>query len=139
MNFEQDEVVLPHRASGSRHNPEKFSTSRIALTKCPVCRDRHSFPNPLSASMATLNESKEKECPTCTLILRGISEFFKSLPPETPSTFTPSAVKRVEISCSKWESLSIRLEFNNPHPGFGLDFFTLNGVLCSDSYAIFTD
>jgi hypothetical protein len=89
--------------------------------------------------MAKLNESKERECPTCTLILHGISEFFKSLPLETPSTFTPSAVERVEISCSKWGSLSIRLEFNNHHPGFDLDFFTLNGMLCSEFYLIFTD
>jgi hypothetical protein len=89
--------------------------------------------------MAKLNESKEKECPTCTLILRGIWEFFRSLPPETPSTFAPSAVKRVQIYSSKLESLSIRLEFNDHHPGFDLDFFTLNGILCSEFYLIFAD
>jgi hypothetical protein len=56
-----------------------------------------------------------------------------------PSTFTPSAVERVEISCSKGGSLSIRLEFNDYHPGFDLDFFTLNSMLCSEFYPIFTN
>jgi hypothetical protein len=55
-----------------------------------------------------------------------------------PNTFTPSAVERVEISCSKGGSLSIRLEFNDYHPGFDLDFFTLNSMLCSEFYLIFT-
>ncbi len=123
---------------GNGHSLEKPSTSGIARTTCAVCRNCHSFARPLSASMEKLNESKERECPTCTLIIRGISKFFESLPPETPGTFAPSAVKRVTIYSSKWESLSIRLEFNDHHPGFDLDFFTLNGILFQESSFIFT-
>jgi hypothetical protein len=127
--------VISSRGIG--HNLQGSYTPRIARTSCPVCQNRYSFSKPLSTPMTKLNESKEKGCPTCTLILRGISEFFKSLDLGTRSTLTLSAIERLEISNSRSGSLSIRLEFNDRHPGFILDFFTLNNCMFSEFYIIF--
>lgn len=56
----------------------------------------------------------------------GNSVVFKPFYFGTRSTSTLLAIKRLDFSYSRCGSLSIRLEFNNYHPEFVLDFFTVN-------------
>jgi hypothetical protein len=118
--------VLPLRVNSQdlgQHYPPP-----VTLAKCPVCHNLPSFVEPAMASMTKLNESKERGCPTCSLIIRGISEFSNSLSPEIQSRFNSCAVDKVWISCSKWESLTIRLELHDTKLGFDLDFFTATSM-----------
>jgi hypothetical protein len=132
------EELSPSRTNG--HDPEGSNYSRTVRNSCLVCWNRHYFPRSLVTTMTKLNESTRRECPTCILILAGISEFFKSLQLGILNTFTPSSIERVKISSSSnEESLSVHLEFSDRQPGFDLDFFTLRSRLYSSFHLIFTN
>jgi len=118
---------------------QRHPISAMPRATCPVCRNLSRFQyieqyaepifvEALEVSIAMLNESTDRGCAICSLVIRGISEFSKSLPLDVQSLFKPRAVDKVKISCSEWGSLSVHLPLRNSTLGFDLDFFTTRGI-----------
>lgn len=77
-------------------------------------------------------------CISCSMILKGITKLYNSLPFEHRVIYNTLNFRRVEISLPKHYPISINLYFSLPGGGFStllLDLFSTAGMLLSSENA----